>query len=325
MIIKDFNFDLVFVKRFYLLTSQIQSRNNSLIICLLLFLAIIYETLSYNVGMITGDYYKVLGDKDWTGFWNQTWKSVIYIVCIAVIKSCKEYVTSVLQVEWRQLLTTCIHERYFSNLNYYKLNVVSRQNDNLDQRITQDVQELCEHLAKVFPDLLLAPIIIAFYTYKTWLVVGYVGPLGCLIFFLFSTGINKSLISLVLKWIYQQQRSEGDFRYEHLHVRDNAESIAFLSGHTFEKNKSNRLLNKLISVQESLILRQFYLKTSVYLFDYLGSIVAFLILSVPLFAGKFDTYSATEVSQLISQTSFMAFYLINCFTRLIDTSNGMSE
>ena len=318
--IEKFNFDFVFIKRFIGLLLLARNETTLVMIFFLLLVSVLNETAIYSVGMITGAYYKVLGDKDWHQFWLQTIKALVLIISLALIKSCKEYVASTVQIELRKSLTKKIHLKYFSHLSYYKLNVIDREKDNLDQRITQDIQLFCQQMSVILPDVIVSPFIIAFYTYRSFVIIGYIGPLGCLLFFIISTLLNKSLISSVLQWVYLQQKYEGNFRFEHIHVRNEAESIAFLSGHTFEFNKSEKLFKQLISVQENLILREFYLKSSVYLCDYLGSIVSFLVLSVPLFGGQYESMSATDLSQLISQNAFVTIYLINCFTRLIDTS-----
>ena len=85
-----------------------------------------------------------------------------------------------------------------------------------------------------------------------------------------------------------------------------------------EQVKCEHFLDDLVSTQRSLILRQLGLKVSIYLCDYLGSILSFIALSIPLFAGLYNNLAPGELSKLISENSFFTIYLINCFTRLID-------
>lgn len=109
-----------------------------------------------------------------------------------------------------------------------------------------------------------------------------------------------------------------------MRVRNSAESIAFLEGESLERSRSDHLLSRLISTQTRLLLHQMALKVSMYLADYLGSILSFIALAVPLFAGVYDHLPAAELSKLISQNAFFTIYLINCFTRLIDLSGFIS-
>lgn len=91
-----------------------------------------------------------------------------------------------------------------------------------------------------------------------------------------------------------------------------------------ELQKCSHFLASLINTQHSLILRQFALNFAINLSDYLGSILSFIALAVPLFAGVYANMSAADLSQLISQNAFFTIYLINCFTRLIDLASNFS-
>lgn len=159
-----------------------------------------------------------------------------------------------------------------------------------------------------------------FYAYKCYNLNGFVGPLGCLVFFLISTFANKYLISSVSRRVYAQERCEGDYRFQHTRIRNHAEAIAFLGGEPAEQAKCDTFLGRLISTQTSLILHTLFLKLSIYLCDYMGSILSFIALAIPLFAGLYNDLPAAELSKLISQNAFFVIYLINCFTRLIDLS-----
>ena len=85
-----------------------------------------------------------------------------------------------------------------------------------------------------------------------------------------------------------------------------------------EKNKCGHLLERLITTQKLLATRKMFLKLSIYLSDYLGSILSFFALAIPLFSGMYDHLKPSELSKLISENAFFTIYLINCFTRLVD-------
>lgn len=71
-------------------------------------------------------------------------------------------------------------------------------------------------------------VLVVFYGYKCYTISSFVGPVGCAIFFILATFISKFLIVNVSKYIYAQEMAEGDFRYQHTRIRNNAESIALL-------------------------------------------------------------------------------------------------
>lgn len=131
-------------------------------------------------------------------------------------------------------------------------------------------------------------------------------------------------MSPIVNLVYTQEKCEGFFRFQHMRVRSDAESIAFLNGGQFEYQQSDKLLDDLISVQKKIIFRKFILNISVYLFDYIGSIVAFIVLAVPLFSGALDHLSPSDLSELISQNTFIQMYLIQVFTTIVDTSTNFT-
>ncbi|XP_076313471.1 lysosomal cobalamin transporter ABCD4-like isoform X2 [Tachypleus tridentatus] len=316
-----YSFDYQFLRRlFKLATYLFQTKVVHYLFLVLLFLALIEEFVVYRVGLITSEYYKTLGEKDWTGFWLHTVKAVSLIFAISFIKSSREYTASVLYVSWRQLLTQELQKSYFAGFNYYKLNVVDCHLDNPDQRITQDVEKMCKALSTAIPTIIISPFTIAYYSYVSYETSGIIGPGGIFLFFAIGTLINKFLMSPVVNKVFLQEKYEGFFRFKHMHLRTYAESIAFQDASHTELSHTSHKLAKLVEVQQQLFIKQYPLSLSVNLFNYLGSIISFMVLAVPLFAGKYDALSGPDLSALISKNVFVSIYLISCFSQLVDLS-----
>ncbi|KAK5965477.1 ABC transporter domain-containing protein [Trichostrongylus colubriformis] len=94
---------------------------------------------------------------------DQKYRKCLLLACVALFSWC-------LYLCFRKNLVTSLHDLYFDNNVYYIINGIEDQGiDNPDQRITQDVEKMCNLLAvKLTPSLLIAPFVIAYYTYKTW-------------------------------------------------------------------------------------------------------------------------------------------------------------
>jgi ABC-type uncharacterized transport system fused permease/ATPase subunit len=93
-----------------------------------------------------------------------------------------------------------------------------------------------------------------------------------------------------------------------------------MRGESVEKKLCDSKLHDLISVQEHLILKQFFLGTSVNFIDYLGAIVSYLVISIPIFTGLLNSMPLPSLVELVSQNAFVSMYLINSFTKVLDTS-----
>ncbi|CAB4009941.1 RING finger 151-like [Paramuricea clavata] len=94
-------------------------------------------------------------DKDRSGFQQVLVTSVIVIISTSLVKSLVSFVSGVLYVNWRGSLTRFIQKFYFAQDNYYELNVLQRDIDNLDQRITQDVDKFSNQFSNIFSTLVI--------------------------------------------------------------------------------------------------------------------------------------------------------------------------
>ncbi|VDK55290.1 unnamed protein product [Cylicostephanus goldi] len=128
------------------------------------------EVAAQKSGTMTGRFYKCLLNRDKTAFWNTfALATGIYggqcllLAGVSLFSWC-------LYLCFRKNLVISLHRLYFDHNLYYTLNGIDDKGiDNSDQRITQDVERLCKLLAtKITPSLLIAPLVIGFYTFKTW-------------------------------------------------------------------------------------------------------------------------------------------------------------
>jgi ATP-binding cassette subfamily D (ALD) protein 4 len=87
-------------------------------------------------------------------------------------------------------------------------------------------------------------------------------------------------------------------------VRVNSEAIAFHNASTAEGGKASAALDRLLKTQHKLYCRQYFLNFSTNLFSYLGSVFSYLMLAIPIFSGKYDDKTPSELSALISQVGF---------------------
>ncbi|XP_069118173.1 lysosomal cobalamin transporter ABCD4-like isoform X2 [Argopecten irradians] len=323
----SFKFDIKFLKRFLRLFGWMfpsLCSKQSLLFLFLLCLGLLEQVVVFNIGYVPSKYYKLFGDKDYKAFVHETILALMLIVAQSLIKSTITFVGSILYILWRGVVTKKLHKKYFKDYLYYKINVLS-STDNPDQRITQDVERLCFFFSQILSPLIISPFTIGYYIYQCIKKTGYLGPVGVLGFFLVGTVFNKLLMSPVVNLVFKREKMEGNFRFKHMHMRVNAESAAFYKAGAIEMNKTDTQLDNLLSVQKKLVIRKYFLNISINLSDYLGSILSYLLLALPVFNGSYDDLSAADLSSLISQNAFVIIYLISCFTKLIDLSVQVSE
>ncbi|TRY73148.1 hypothetical protein TCAL_00965 [Tigriopus californicus] len=324
-----YGFNVLYLRRFYrlhgLLFPNWKSLNTVLMV-LLVILSGLEQWLALYVGLISGGYYKVLGDQDWSGFQTTTLDATLKIMAMVITKSFRVYVTNVMTVGWRRSLTMALHQMYFARIRYYRLNVLDESGlDNPDQRITADVSLLCQSYGSIIADLIVVPFTISYYTYSAYTRAGPAGPTGMFLFFLVSTLINKVLMSPVVRLTVEQERREGDFRFKHVTVRTHAESLAFHKSARVESVKSDEKLWKLCQTQQSLFNRQLALDLATNTFSYMGSIASFLVIAIPIFSGVYDDLSPSDLARAVSENAFVCMYLVFQFTKLVQMASTVSR
>ncbi|KAK2504086.1 hypothetical protein MC885_002851 [Smutsia gigantea] len=294
--------DLQFLQRFL----QIQkvlfpswSSQNALMFLTLLFVALLEQLVIYQVGLIPSQYYGVLGNKDLDGFKTLTFLAVMLIILNSM------FTCNLLYVSWRKDLTKHLHRLYFRGRVYYTLNVLRDDIDNPDQRISQDVERFCRQFSSMASKLITSPFTLTYYTYQCFQSTGWLGPVSIFGYFILGTVVNKM--------------------FKHMQIRVNAEPAAFFRAGHVEHMRTDRRLQRLLQTQRELMSKELWLYIGVNVFDYLGSILSYVVIAIPIFSGIYGDLSPTELSTLVSKNAFVCIYLISCFTTLIDLSTTLSD
>ncbi|XP_054987286.1 lysosomal cobalamin transporter ABCD4 isoform X1 [Sorex araneus] len=296
--------DLRFLQRFLRIQRVLfpsWSSQTALMFLTLLCVALLEQLVVYQVGLIPSQYYGVLGSKDLAGFKSLTLLAVSLIVLNSMLKSFDQFTCNLLYVSWRKDLTEHLHRLYFRGRVYYTLNVLRDDIDNPDQRISQDVERFCRQLSSVASKLLISPFTLVYYTYQCFQSTGWLGPVSIFGYFILGTIVNKMLMGPIVAKLVQQEKLEGDFRFKHMQIRVNAEPAAFYRAGHVEHVRTNRRLQALLQTQRQLMAKELWLYIGINTFDYLGSILSYVVIAIPIFSGVYGDLSPTQLSTLVSK------------------------
>uniref|UniRef100_A0A8C9TMI9 ATP-binding cassette, sub-family D (ALD), member 4 n=1 Tax=Scleropages formosus TaxID=113540 RepID=A0A8C9TMI9_SCLFO len=321
--------DLKFLQRFYCIQKVLfptWSNQNVLMFGTLLGVTLFEQLVIYQVGVIPSKFYEVLAGQDLEAFKTLLLFAGLLIVLNSMLKSLDQFICSVMYVSWRKSLTEWLHTFYFQSRVYYTLNVLREDLDNPDQRISQDTERLCKQMSTMASRLILSPFTLAYYTYQCFRSTGWVGPTSIFGYFVVGTVVNKILMGPIVSTLFDQEKLEGNFRFKHMQIRVNAESVAFYSrAGKVEHMRTDRRLQELLRTQRSLMNKEFWLYIGVNTFDYVGGFLSYMVIAIPIFTGVYSGLNPAELSALISRNAFVCIYLINCFTQLIDLSTTLSD
>jgi len=132
-----------------------------------------------------------------------------------------------------------------------------------DQRITNDVDSFMKLQSQLFTKLFSSPITIIYYTFM-FRTLGWIGPVACYLYFFMGSIMNKILISPIVALWFMQEYHEGNFRFSHVTLRTNAESIAFYRGQEREQQINNQFLERVLSNRWKIVTRNMFLNRTYY-------------------------------------------------------------
>ncbi|CEG76689.1 hypothetical protein RMATCC62417_11549 [Rhizopus microsporus] len=335
----QYRFDRLFLKRFHRLlrilfntkrlrawSTTKEARKHSVFWLYITFvcIGIGYEIIVYFVGLIPSNFYTILTSRDLAGFIRYIPTCLLLVFAVATCKSLLKFMGELFAIKTRRLLTVHLQHRYIKSKMVYNL-LMNQYVDNPDQRITQDVDKFAETLQQIITNLIIAPLMAIYYTYKCWVVTGFFGPLAVLVYFLIGSLLSRRLIQPIVNAVFYKELQEGNFRYLHVRLRQYVESIAFCDGEKEEHDRADQSLNTLLTYQRSIVNNGLFLNMANESFSYLGSIISYFLVAIPIFTGALDGKDAGELSSIISQSSFVIMYLIFLFSTILQQSTKLSD
>ena len=190
------------------------------------------------------DFYNVVQAYQYDEFWPLVGKFTIMAFIYISVGVYEVYLQQMLQIKWRQWMTKGYVSRWLHQQVYYRLQVLGRDMDNPDQRISEDISQFVTLTLQLMLGMFKQIITLVAFVAVLWNLSGVIEvPVGAAsvpvygymvwVSLFYAVGgtylthqIGKKLIALN----FFQQRYEADFRFNMMRVRENAESIAFYGG-----------------------------------------------------------------------------------------------
>jgi len=234
---RSYSIDRLFFVRIYKLCKPYWLRKNAwkpwLALAFLLTMGTAVALFGGYMSALMGDRTNSLVAKDAARFW-QLWTTFTALgLGIFAVSQVQTFLSSWLNIDWRRWLTTHLIDEYLQHRTYYEI-TVDQEIDNPDQRIQEQVGPFCSTMSDLPQKL--------FTTSATMGVQFYVlmgispGMLyATLAYVAVSTGVTFWLYKPTIRQNWDATVAEADLRYGLLHVRDNAETVAFYRGESAER------------------------------------------------------------------------------------------
>ncbi|KAL2912361.1 ATP-binding cassette long-chain fatty acid transporter pxa2 [Polyrhizophydium stewartii] len=176
---------------------------------------------------------------------------IVYWMLVAVpatyTNSMLTFLQKKLAIGFRTRLVNYMHERYLSNMTFYKVANLDDRIKNADQLITQDVSKFCESVSELYSNLTKPMLDMALNNWQLIRNVGGEGVFSLNVIVHVSAALLRALTPQFGTMVAEEQRLEGEFRFIHSRVIENAEEIALFSGDRAEHQLLDKSYNRLLA------------------------------------------------------------------------------
>ncbi|KAK5045649.1 hypothetical protein LTR84_009018 [Exophiala bonariae] len=169
-----------------------------------------------------------------------------------------QYHQTKLALCYRTRLTNHVHEKYLDNMTFYTLSALDDRIKNADQLITVDVSRFSNSLAELYSNLAKPILDMVIYNYSLSKSVGGEGLFAMALLVQVSANVMRALTPPFGKYVADEARLEGEFRFQHTRLIDYSEEIALYAGHEAEKDGLDKGYFTLIKHVNRILRRRFY-------------------------------------------------------------------
>ncbi|MCP9927288.1 ABC transporter ATP-binding protein/permease [Cyanobium sp. CH-040] len=297
------------------------------ILGVIVLLILVINGINVGISFIARNVDNALVAFDQDGFWKIVGIYAFCLVLALPIRALQSYLIPKLGLLWREWLSGRLLGRYLSNRAYYELNPndeTSEEIDNPDQRISQDTASFTNTSLSVTVEVLSA--LLTFFSFI--IVLWSISDRLALLLLAYSVGGTALIVFASRKLVklnYQQLKLEADFRYGLVHIRDNAESIAFYRGEQQESREAVRRLDGAIQNYNRLIIWEALISVIQRSYDYFSRFLPWLVIAPIYFAREVDFGVFGQASIAFSQVLFSVSYIVNNIDRLAAFSAAISR
>ncbi len=293
----------------------------------ILLLILVINGINVGISFVARNVENALVAYDQDGFWKVV---AIYAFCLVLalpIRALQSYLVPRLGLLWREWLSERMLGKYMSNRAYYLLNPndeESEEIDNPDQRISQDTASFTSTSLSVTVEILAS-----FLTFFSFIIVLWSISSKLALWLLFYSVGGTALVIFASRKLValnnQQLRLEADFRYGLVHIRDNAESIAFYRGEKQESKEAERRLRGAIKNYNRLIIWEALISVIQRSYDYFSRFLPWLVIAPIYFAKEVDFGVFGQAFIAFSQVLGSVSYIVNNIDRLAAFSASISR
>lgn len=259
------------------------------------------------------------------------------------------YIRRVIALHWRKEMSTQFIDYWMRNKRYYYIELIHRQMDNPDQRISEDIDLFIGRTIQFTIGIFNAVLTFVSFVFILWNLSGII-PLTILgfhfdlpgyivwvaiLYAIVGTYITHKSGNKLSVMNYNQQRLEADFRYSMMRMREYATAIAAMDGEAYEKKGLHKKLGLLLGNLMKIIKREGVLTAIQSGYSQMANIVP-VVVGVPLYmAKKINLGGLMQSASAFNRVEYALSYFLMLYkdfaewrsviNRLVDFQNHLEK
>ena len=286
-------------------------------------------------------FYDALQNRDAEVFWFQLQRFMGIAFVFILIAVYRFYLTQLLEMRWREWMTTSYAKRWLSDHAFYRLELLrftgdnggpagAQATDNPDQRIHEDLNMFTSYTVSLTMGLLNAVVTLvsfvgilwglsggfSFYMFGTAITIPgfmvWMAILYCLIGSVLTHYIGRRLIGLN----FRQQRVEADYRHQLVRLREYSESVAMDQGEPAERGRLDRRFGAVLSNYIALLLAKKRLTWFTVGFGQLAVVFPFVVAAPRFFSGAIQLGQLMQISSAFGRVQDSLSWFVDSYDAL---------
>jgi putative ATP-binding cassette transporter len=263
-------------------------------LALLLFIILCVSAINVVGSYVGRDLVTAIANKNSSEYF---WLLFVYagvLVFTTIFVVFSQYFRKKLAIHWLQWLTSYFLHKYFQKRAYYHLES-NPEIDNPDQRISSEIRSFTQYSINLLLDSLNQIIELIAFCGILWsiskLLVGIL-----VVYSIFGNIVTTIFSQRLIILNYDQLECEANFRYKLVHVRNNAESIAFYGGEQQEAAQVKQRFMNAIRTTNHMIKWQRNMEFFTTGYRYLIMLIPYLVVAPLYLNGKIELGVITQAT-----------------------------
>ncbi|HEU5094985.1 MAG TPA: ABC transporter ATP-binding protein/permease [Reyranella sp.] len=276
-------------------------------------------------------FYDSIQNKNEAVFWKEiiffSWLAALYIMVFVA----RAIVSPYLRLRWRRWLTRHYLAHWLDERGYYRIELM-RSVDNVDQRISEDLNQLGQYTMTLLLGLLSAVATLISFLFILWELSGplSLAPIGiditipgymawvCLVYAVVGSYLANLVGRRLIPLNFMRQRFEANFRFSLVRVRENAEGIALYHGEQREDDSLNARFIDVFNNGFRVLMTQAQLAFYQSGYAQLAIVFPYVVTAPRFFAGAITFGVMTQTASAFGQVQSALSFFIDNYTSLAE-------